>query len=480
MRGTRRQFLAAAAAAGAARYLDTGGGPRAHGNGPNILLIVVDSLRADHALGPRARTPAIDALAAQSVRFPNMFPEAMPTVPARNSLLSGRRVFPFRDWHDHPGLIAKPGWEPLEPLDRALTTVLWRAGWWTGYVTDNPFLGFSSPYEPFRRSFDLFVRHGGQIGGADRHVDRAILDPWLHPAIRRAGMAERVRRYIANADYSRDERRSFAARVFGSGFDALAAAARHRPFALVVDSFQPHEPWTPPRRYVDLYGDPDYAGPEPAMPFYGRAENWLRDSEAALVIDRMRALYAAEVTLTDRWIGMLLERLHDLRLERDTIIVLLSDHGILLGERGWTGKISAELHPELINPPLLIADPRGRASGAESPFPASTHDIGATILSMAGVERPAEMDGTDLSAVFRGDAPPLRAHAYGGYSDSHFVRTERWAYMADNRGERRRLFDLRRDPEELRDVSRDHPEIVRDLHGTVLRGAGGSLPSYSD
>ena len=56
----------------------------------------------------------------------------MPTVPARNSLLSGRRVFPFRDWHDYPGLIAKPGSEPLERLDSALTTVLWRAGWWTG------------------------------------------------------------------------------------------------------------------------------------------------------------------------------------------------------------------------------------------------------------------------------------------------------------------------------------------------------------
>jgi len=120
-------------------------------------------------------------------------------------------------------------------------------------------------------------------------------------------MSERVRRYIANADYSRDEHESFAARVFGSAVETLRVAAGRRPFALVVDSFQPHEPWTPPRRYVDLYGDPDYAGPEPAIPHYGRAEDWLDDDERPFVLDRMRALYAAEVTMTDRWLGLLLE-----------------------------------------------------------------------------------------------------------------------------------------------------------------------------
>jgi arylsulfatase A-like enzyme len=457
--------------------LGDGSFSRPQADGLNMLLVVIDSLRADHALGPRARTPALDALARGASRFPNAFPEAMPTVPARNSILSGRRMFPFNDWHDQRGLVAKPGWEPPDRPDDLFTRVLWRAGWWTAYVTDNPFLGFSSPYEPFRRGFDVFVRHGGQIGGVDRPVDRRTVDHWLHPAVRAAGMSERVQRYIANADYSRDERESFAARVFGSAAETLRVAARKRPFLLVVDSFQPHEPWTPPRRYVDLYGDPDYTGPEPAMPYYGRVENWLDDDELAVVLDRMQALYAAEVTMTDRWLGMLLERLCDLRLEDETVVALVSDHGILLGERGWTGKISTELHPELINVPFLVVDPL-RHTGSESRFFASTHDLAPTLLSMVGVARPAAMTGVDLSPSFGGNPLPARSYAHGGYSNSHYLRNERVAYMADNSGERARLFELREDPGELEDVAREHPELVTRLYATVRDRAGGALPGY--
>jgi arylsulfatase A-like enzyme len=477
VRATRRQFIAGAGAAGAALYLGEGGFSKPQADGPNILLVVLDSLRADHALGPRARTPTIDALARTAARFPNAFPEAMPTVPARNSLLSGRRMFPFREWRDRRGLIAKPGWEPLDRLDDAFTTTLWRAGWWTAYVTDNPFLGFSSPYEPFRRSFDAFIRHGGQIGGGSRPVERSALDHWLHPAVRAAGMAERVRRYVSNANYSNDEAESFAARVFRSAADVLRTAARRQPFLLVADSFQPHEPWTPPRHYVDMYGDPDYPGREPAMPYYGRAENWLDEDELPLVLERMRALYAAEVTMTDRWIGVLLERLHELGLERDTIVGLVSDHGILLGERGWTGKISTELHPELINVPLLVVDPNDPA-GSTSGFFASTHDLAPTLLSMAGVERPPAMEGVDLSRVFRGGALPARPYAYGGYSNSHFVRDGRLAYMADNRGERAQLFDVRDDPRELTDIAGARPADVRRLSAVARDGAGGTIPWY--
>ena len=122
--------------AGAALYLGCNE-RRPAADGPNIVLIVVDSLRADHALGPRASTPNIDALAAQGMAFNRVFPEGMPTVPARNAILSGRRTFPFRDWSDHPGLLAKPGCEPLEDRDAAFTTVLWRAG--CGY-SDSHFL----------------------------------------------------------------------------------------------------------------------------------------------------------------------------------------------------------------------------------------------------------------------------------------------------------------------------------------------------
>jgi arylsulfatase A-like enzyme len=477
VRSTRREFLAAGAAVGTAAYAAAcAEDPKSPAERPNVVVIVVDTLRADHVYGPGARTPVIDELIGRGLSFGRVFPEAMPTVPARNSILSGRRQFPFRGWEKNPGLLDHPGWQPVEEVGAAFPSVLRRAGWWTAYVTDNPFLGFSSSYKELRDSFNLFIRHGGQIGGGDGPVPPGLLNHWLHPAVGRTDSRERVRRYIANADYSHDERKSFAAQVFSSAIDALEQAPSRRPLALVVDTFEPHEPWTPPRLYLDGYGDPDYHGREPATPRYGRIDSWLRPDEVELVLARMRALYAAEVTMTDHWLGMFLERVE--RLERPTVILFMSDHGIFLGERGWTGKISVALHPELTQVPLVIVDPEGRRAGQETAYLASTHDVGPTILGMAGVRAPLAMDGVNLSALFDGRSPPKRTVAYGGYSDSHYVRAGRWVYMSDNRFERPQLFDLERDPLEHRDVAARHPDVVAELQEDLRRRIGGKPPYY--
>ena len=81
------------------------------------------------------------------------------------------------------------------------------------------------------------------------------------------------------------------------------------------------------------------------MPGYARVSNYLDPGERDYVLERMHALYAAEVSMTDRWLGELLGRLHELELEDETVILLVADHGIFLGERGWTGKISVASIP---------------------------------------------------------------------------------------------------------------------------------------
>ncbi len=123
------------------------------------------------------RTPNMTALARRGLRFTHVFPEGMPTVPVRNAILSGRRQFPYRGWYDRPGLISMPGWEPLARPDRSMLATLRRAGYWTAYVTDNPFVGFAGPYGRFRNSVNRFVRTGGQIGGRQQAGQR----PRRHP-----------------------------------------------------------------------------------------------------------------------------------------------------------------------------------------------------------------------------------------------------------------------------------------------------------
>ena len=478
---TRRAFIGGGASALAVGALACRREPprRKAGDRPNVVLIVVDTLRADHVYGDRARTPNIDALSRAGLSFTGVHPEAMPTVPARNSILSGRRVFPFRGWHAHQGLPEFPGWEPLDHVRQSFTSVLRRAGYRTSYVTDNPFLGFARPYEPLRRSFDNFMRRGGQVAGRATGVSERELRHWI-PDWLAAEPELRLRtvRYLANGGYEHDETRSFSARVFRSAREELDTARGRRPFALVVDTFEPHEPWTPPRRYVDMYGDPDYRGVEPVRQLNLPADRYLPEEEREPMLDRMRALYAAEVTLTDRWLGVFMDRLHDLRLDEETIVVLVSDHGFFLGEHGLTGKLHEHLHPELTHVPLILVDPEGRRAGDRSGYRASTHDIAPTLLAMTGVQAPEVMQGANLRPLLDGRAPRRRDHAIGGYSDSFFIRNDDWALHGLNRPGDFRLYDVKCDPEELRNVAAEHPKLVRDLHREVVRSCGGRLPFH--
>ncbi len=475
---TRRRFVQASAGAAAAAALE----PTAFAkrpDGPNVLVVIVDSLRADAVYDNWARTPTMDALARQGMRFTNVFPEAMPTIPARNSILSGRRQFPFRGWYDRPGLIEAPGWEPLGHLDASFLSALRRAGWWTSYVTDNPFLGYAPGYGPLRNSLNRFVRTGGQIGGHQKvsSVPKQVLDHWLYPANADARVRNRVGLYLANSRPWVSADNTFAGRVFRHGLEELnLAAARRGPFALVVDTYEPHEPWTPPARFLDPYGS--WRGREPAMPTYGRASNWLGAAERGPVIGRMRDLYAAEVTMTDHWLGTLVDRLHELNLERETVILLVGDHGILLGDHGWTGKVQTALYPALTRVPLIVVHPDRRRAGTASDWFASTHDVAPTILSMAGVRQPGRMTGVDLSRPMRGRRLPERDYAWGGYSDSFFIRSDRWMLWGYNKPGNLKLFDLRRDPGQFDNVAARHPDVVRSLYGKVLARAGGRLPWY--
>jgi arylsulfatase A-like enzyme len=478
---TRRRFLQASAATAAGVALGQTQASAAQAKRPNILLLVVDSLRTDYVgiYGSRVKTPNIDAIAAQGLRFTRAYPEAMPTVPARNSILSGRRTFPFHDWRDLEGLIGQPGWSPLDDVKSSLPAVLRRAGFWTGYVTDNPFIGYSKPYERLRNRFHRFGRFGGQVGGPQpvSSVPPKILNHWLHPSIRRR-KRERVGLYMANSRYWNDENQSFAAKVFIESTAALEEANQHRPFALMVDTYQPHEPWTPPPNYLRMYGDPDWRGPEPGTLLYSRTDNWLSKREQGPVLQRLRDLYAASVTMTDHWLGLLIDKLNELGRADDTVIVLVADHGILLGEHGWTGKISVALHPALIRVPLIVVDPRRGRKARTSDWYASTHDVAPTLLSMAGVPVPEQMEGVDLSRPLRGEKLPKRPYAFGGYSNSFFVRTERWAMWADNRPAHFQLYDLKEDPGEFDNVARDHPKLLRELYAVVRNRSGGPLPYY--
>ena len=462
---------------------------------PNVLLIITDSTRADYigTYNPAsiAKTPNLDALAGDSLKFKLAVPEAMPTGPVRRCLLTGMRGFPYRDWVESPPLPAEPGWTPIGETQPILTEVLGKAGVNTAYCTDNPFI-VGPRFAEFRRTLDMARPDYSQ--GAYRAFNKPFTRPaareeiekFLLPALSDTVEVERLRGHVGwNQLFRRGERDYSAARVMRSGMKVIdELTEKDGPFFLGVDSFDPHEPFDAPRAYVIEGSGTEPKGIEkrgisPIQPFdtpSNRLETIQIDEET---LELIREMYAAEITYADQWIGRLLNKVADKGLLDNTMVIYLSDHGLTLGEHGIIGKAARLPHYHLYHVPYMIRDPGGRRAGETSDFFASTHDVPRTILSAMGVRAPGAMDGEDLTVLFDGDEPYPRPYWTACYADNVIAGDGRWVLMSNIvGGDDRRLFDTQTDPGELKDVAAKNPEMVETLWNALIDEAGGSLPMF--
>ena len=303
----------------------------------------------------------------------------------------------------------------------------------------------------------------------DRQLER-----WLPEGLREDDRyVEGMRKYLANTGYAKDASESNAARVFGDATKLMEEAADKQPFALVVDSFDPHEPWSPTAELIDMYADPSYRGPNPGTARYTRAETYLEPEE----LRQMNAVYAASLTNADRWLGEFLDRFRELGLQENTVIVFLSDHGILLGDRGWTGKIAQELHPELIQVPCVIVHPEGKARGQHERV-VCLHARRRADAAVAGGRRPG---GRGRARTCRCSSTarscrsgPSRTAATSTTSTCATTGGPTWPTTAAGR----KLYDLTLDPAELNDVAGENRDVHEELHARLLEEIGGLPPYY--
>jgi len=448
----------------------------------NVVVVVIDNVRADHvgAYGSRdVRTPSLDALAGEGTRFARARPEAFPTVPARQAILTGRRSFPFEDWEAVPDLPEQPGWSPI-PRDRAtFLQTLGVAGYRTGYVTDNPWV-LSPPYRRFRDSVDTFRAVRGQVPAfppPEGRVSDALLARNVVPAQRGTAIEGRTREYLAANLGRRGEDDYSTARVFRRASTWLDRVSGDGPFALVIDAFGPHEPFDPPPRYLGLYGEND-GRPEPINPFgppIGEVSELGLDEEQ---LRRVRALYAGEVTFADAWLGRFLDKLDAAGRAQDTLVMVLSDHGVLLGEHGYLGKSGSQAYREIIDVPYIVRSPAGPGGSATSDFFASTHDVAPTVLAALDVDSGQQLDGEDLGPLIAGETGPERPAFTASYDDSVVAGDGRWLLISDNQGKQRRLYDDEGDPREQQDVASKHDDVTDRLWDSVTDAAGGELPRF--
>ena len=476
---TRRNFLRAAGAAGVSLLGAAGCSgfadkvqrlPREYlpggGAGPNVILVIIDSLRRDHvgAYGnPWIHTPILDAIAAESLLFTHAQPEAMPTLPARRAIHTGMRTWPTSPPHF--------GWTGIPSEQHTLAEILDEEGYATFLVTDT-YVQFPMN---FGRGFGLYDEIRGQEN--DPYRDPATIDEEeMREDYIILGEGRKARQYLANVQDRMGEKDYFAPKVFSDATEALEkAAGDNRPFFLVADCYDPHEPWDPPEEYVALY-DEGYNGKEPLDDNYGK-DDYLTNRQLL----RMRAQYAAEVTMMDRWLGKFIERAHELGVMERTLLVVVSDHGHLLGEHGYTGKPPYALYPELTDTVLMVRHPQGAGAGKSSDFYASTHDVAPTILGFLGVEQPMPMDGQDLAPILQGKDPQRpRDHITQGYYRYLCCRDEHRVMFCRTDGADAHLFDAINDVGQTRDLAEAEPETVRMMFEEYAqKDAAGRLPGFS-
>jgi arylsulfatase A-like enzyme len=408
----------------------------------NVILIIVDTLRADH-IGcygyPLGTTPNIDKLAAESIRFENAISAAPWTLPSVGTILSGQypSVLGIRD-----SMTRLSGGFPL------LAELLKQNDYETCGIISNVMLTASTGVG---NGFDLY----DEDCSAARH--RGITSPLI------------TQKAI-----------SFLRRP------------HDKPFLLLIHYFDPHYHYLLHPEY-DFY--PTYQGDlesgEAIESLWGKRQTMSQDD-----IKYLLALYDSEVAFTDHYLGMLFSEISRLGLDKNSLIVLTSDHGEEFMEKGWIGH-TITLYQELLHVPLLIKTPRSEAQVV--PSYVGLIDLMPTILNHLGIDVPDGLDGEaiDLEAAGSPRKRPIFSETFNPQKHRldaaqklalRSVLFDGQKLILDQIADTRQFYDLTSDAREQNNLAAQSSQLQEQLQEWLSRyieyveqkGKAGSGPATEE
>jgi choline-sulfatase len=435
---------------------------------PNVLFIAIDDLNDwVGCLGghPQVKTPNIDRLARRGTLFTNAHCQAPLCNPSRSSILTGLRP-------STTGIYAlQPGIRAVAALKSCVTLPQYFAA--HGYST------FTTGK----------IFHDGTIPLADRETE---FQAWgdtgtmAMPPHKLVDTPDKIAAMDWGVFPTRDENQPDW-KVAASAIARLESLPAGKPFFVAAGFRLPHVPCYATQKWFDLYPErslsmppvkandrddvPEFAWylhwklPEPRLSWLQRTGQWR---------PLVRA-YLACTSFMDSQVGRVLEALKATGHDRDTVVVLWSDHGWHLGEKGITGKNS--LWERSTHVPLIFAGP-GVTPGARCARPAELLDIYSTLVHLCGLPEKKGLEGHSLQPQLRDRRaarpwPAITTHN----QNNHTVRTERWRYIryADGSEE---LYDRRTDPNEWANLARGarYAAVKRDLARWLPRTNAEPVP----
>ncbi|NOZ24033.1 MAG: sulfatase [Planctomycetes bacterium] len=425
----------------------------------NAIVICLDTLRWD-ALGcyhDWVQTPCIDRYAQSATKFNAAFCGSFPTVPMRVDAYTGDVNWP------------RVGWVGIDEDRPKLPALLRDAGYFTGLVLDtwnNVRVGLSDCYDEY-----FLIEKDVDDGFTREDVDIPV--PLANMRQNGGGfLSDRIR-----TSHYRHEQDWFVARTMMRASEWLEDNYTKEKFFLWVDTFEIHEDWNPPKHYVDYYSE-DYEGLDYSYPNYGYTDIYQPHE-----LERLRARYAGEVTLTDRWVGHLLRHIELLGLFENTTIILTSDHGMYIGEHKRAGKHTVDpedpwpLYDTVARVPLLVWTPFDAPKEIDALCQAA--DIMPTVLDLCDVT-PPETVGNSWVPLLKGQAQECHdtlftsCHSGSGpgridYLPSHItVTTMTHTAIFGRPPHKPELYDRKKDPEQESDIAADNPDIVGGLRAELV------------
>jgi len=411
------------------RQVAVGAAPK----GPNVILILVDTLRADHLSCYGAttnHTPVIDGLAADGTRFAHAYTQASWTRPSVATIFSSLYPSSHRTIHKS---------DALPDAVVTLAEVMQQAGYSTIGFANNinvaPLFGFQQGFDEY-----VFLEPEFFFGATESAAQLTIYNQLRLVRERYVSQRKWVENYYQPADV-----------VTKHGLDWIAARGKDRPFFMFLHYMEPHDPY-----FVHPYNGEAYArvanpNPDPAL------------------ADKYRSAYDGAIRFLDGELARLFQDLKATGLYDDALIVLTADHGEEFHEHGgwWHG---TTLYDEQLAVPLIVKPPRGGTGGVVNDAMVSSVDIAPTIIQSVGAAVPQAMVGKPLG--LGAGAPAPRDHAF---AESELEGNSLQAYRSGgmkvihaNPGNPRglpehQLFDVASDPGEQKNLIATHTDVANTL-----------------
>ncbi|MCY3719230.1 MAG: sulfatase, partial [Anaerolineaceae bacterium] len=346
-------------------------------------------------------------LAQRSVTFDRSYVGSMPCMPARRELHTGRYNFLHRSWG------------PLEPFDDSMPELLKDKGVYTHLVTDH-YHYFEDGGATYHERYNSWQFARGQEG--DPWMGQ-VAEPDIPETLHASGNASPLwRQDWVNRAFMQEERLQPQAKTFAMAEDYLRRNHADDNWFLQIETFDPHEPFFTQAHYKALYPH-RYEGPHFDWPLYSHVR------ETPEEVHHLRMEYAALLSMCDHYMGKIIDLMDELELWEDTLLIVNTDHGFMLGEHDWWGKMVMPFYEEVAHTPLFIWDPRSGKRGERNNALVQTIDLPATLLEYFGMDLPVHVQGRPLRETLATGAAVHEALIFGLHGAHVNLTDGRYVYM---------------------------------------------------